>query len=778
MPVYEFLQDLKANQNCRKRIAHIETFPQKEAEFKRLSQPLPEDLESYLNRKGMRLYTHQSAAIDLLREGENIILTTPTASGKSLAFNLPVFERLHFQPDATALYLYPTKALANDQLKGIREIEGYTGIRSHAAIYDGDTPNHRRYAIRESARVILSNPYELHHVLPWHYKWSRLYGNLQFVVIDEAHRYRGIFGSHFAFLLRRLLRIARLYGSEPQFIFSTATIANAGEFAHRLCGKRCTVIEEDGSPAGEKHFILYNPFFDGSFTRSTHQDTSELFVNCVNHGLQTLCFTVSRKMAELITLWSRKTLVQEGIMPANSIIPYRAGYLPETRREIEHNLKEGVVNGVVSTNALEVGIDVGTLDAVIISGYPGTMMATWQQAGRAGRRQETSFAALVAFQNPLDQYFMRHPNSFLSKPHEHAIIDLENPYIMAGHLLCAAAEAPLTATDGKRLFGDSYNELVMSFAKRGLLTKNRQGWIYSGRSRAVDITSLNSISTDTFRVLCKGRVIETMERGQAFREAYPGAVLLHQGETYIVEDMDLQTKRIRVRGEDVDFFTEVMKSVDTTIILERDRRTTGDINIMYGDVEVAECYHGYRIKRFDTVIGTEKLDLPRIRFTTRAIWFTIPAATTVEIQRKNLDLAGGLHGAEHAIIAMMPFHVMCDRWDIGGFSTPRHPDTDAPTILIYDGYEGGIGLAEKAFSLLTEIITTSYELVRDCGCSDGCPGCILSPKCGNDNRPLDKEATGTLLDKLSTSLMRGAGEEQDDDRTLCPRSDFLKGEEL
>ena len=503
--------------------------------------PLPATLDSYLRQRGIRLYTHQCDAIDRIRAGKNVIITTPTASGKTLAFNIPVFERLETDPAARALYLYPTKALSNDQLGTVEEMAQFTGISAKPAIYDGDTPQSKRAAIRENSRIIISNPHELHQVLSWHAKWRLLFSGLEFVVIDEAHRYRGVFGSHIALLIRRLVRLCRHYGSDPQFILSTATLANPVEFAARLTGQSCDLVGEDGSPRGRNHFVLYNPFYDGIGERSTHQETKDLLVSCVKENLQTLCFTGSRKMAELVTIWAREDARRTSARLAESISAYRAGYLPEERRAIERQLKDGALKGVVSTNALELGIDIGSLDAVIISGYPGTMMSARQQAGRAGRKGGESLAFLVAQANPLDQYFMNHPHQFFSRSHEHAIVDTENPYIVSGHLLCAAAEMPLREDPDREFFGESFSFLLQELESSDLVRRTSRGWVYSGRGRAADAVKLGGIPGETFRIICHGRLLETMDRGQAYREAHKGAIMLHQGETYVVNEMDLET---------------------------------------------------------------------------------------------------------------------------------------------------------------------------------------------------------------------------------------------
>jgi DEAD/DEAH box helicase domain-containing protein len=545
------------------------------------------------------------------------------------------------------------------------------------------------------------------------------------------------------------MRLCHFYGSEPQFILSTATLANPLEFAKKLTGMPFELVDEDGSPRGRKHFVLYNPFFDGIGERSTYQETKDLLVSCVKDQLQTLCFTGSRKMAELVTLWAREDARRSSPRLAESISAYRAGYLPEERRVIEHQLKEGSLKGVVSTNALELGIDIGSLDAVIIAGYPGTMMSTRQQAGRAGRKGGESLAVLVAMANPLDQYFMHHPHHFFSRSHEHAIIDTGNPYIVSGHLLCAAAELPLRDDSDRKFFGESYTELLSELETGDLIRKTSRGWVYSGRGRAADAVRLDGIPGSTFRVMCHGRLLETLDRSQAYREAHKGAIMLHQGETYIVTEMDLETHTARVTETDVDYYTQPLKEVDLSIIETLETRQVQGAQCAFGEVEVTERYTGYKIKRKDTIIGMEPLDLPPITFRTKAFW-VIPAADTGQrIAHSDLDLAGGLHGAEHAIIALMPLHVMCDRWDIGGLSSPSFGENSEPTVFVYDGYEGGIGLAEKAYEILPDVFSSAHELVRDCGCDEGCPSCIYSPKCGNDNQPLDKVATRLILRDLS-----------------------------
>jgi DEAD/DEAH box helicase domain-containing protein len=748
MAIADLLRLLGANPVYRNRVVHMDVDGLKEARYGELRTPLSPSLAAYLNHKNIRLFTHQCDAIDHIRACKNVIITTPTASGKTLAFNLPVFEKLEIDPAARALYLYPTKALSNDQLATLEQMALFTGISAKPAIYDGDTPQSKRAAIRDNARIIVSNPHELHQVLSWHTKWRTFFSGLQFIIIDEAHRYRGVFGSHIAFLLRRLLRLCLFYGSKPQFVLSTATIANPVEFAGNLTGKPFDLISEDGSPHGRKTFVLYNPFYDGIGERSAHQETKDLLLSCVKKDLQTLCFTSSRKMAELVTLWAREDARHTSSRLADSISAYRAGYLPEERRGIERQLKDGLMKGIVSTNALELGIDIGSLDAVIISGFPGTMMSTRQQAGRAGRNGTESLAVFVAMANPLDQYFMNHPDRFFSRSHEHAIVDTLNPYIVSGHLLCAAAELPVNDVTDTVFFGESLPSLLADLATHDLVRKTSRGWVYSGRGRAAEAVHLDGIPGPIFRILCKGKLLETMDRGQAFREAHKGAIMLHQGVTYVVNEMDLETHTVRVSETDVDYYTQPLKDANLKVIETIEKKSFHGLKCAFGDVEVTETITGYKIKRKETIIGMEPLLLPPLTFRTKAFWIVPPDPVGHSVNTAGLDLAGGLHGAEHAIIALMPLHVMCDRWDIGGLSSPQYGKDGEPVIFVYDAYEGGIGLAEKAYEILPALLASAHELVRDCVCEKGCPSCIYSPKCGNDNQPLDKDATVLILKEL------------------------------
>ena len=746
-----FLKTMKRQENYKGQIIHIEVVPHRKARYGELTQPLPDVLQRYLDSHNIRLYSHQATAINYARQGHNVIVVTPTASGKTLAFNIPVFEALIKDKKATALYLYPTKALTNDQLQVLKRMESEMEVTITPNIYDGDTPANKRPRIRSSSRIILSNPYGIHQYLPWHQKWKGFFQHLKFIVIDETHVYRGVFGSNVAMLIRRLLRICKRYGAAPQFILSSATIANPKELSTKLTGLDFDVVANDGAVRGKKYFVFWNPpFIDEARTtrRSTHQETKDLFVSSVTNKFQTLCFTVSRQMAELITRWSRETLRNDTPYLAQAITAYRAGYLPKERREIESRLRTKNLLGVVSTNALELGIDIGSLDSVIISGYPGTVISTWQQAGRAGRTTSDSLVTLVAFQNPLDQYFMKHPQNFFGRSQEHAIIDIENPYIVLGHVMCAAAELPITLED-ELYFSPLFEDSLASLESEKLVRKTPRGWVYSGISRSVEVVSLNNISDKLVTVMYNEKLLETMDLSKAYNEAHEGAVLLHQGETYLVEEFDLKNLNASVKKKDVDYYTEPRKSVEIMIQKQFQDKHVG-IPVHIGEVQVTEFYHHYVLKTYDEVIGNRPLDLPPLDFTTVGMWFTIPQDLKEEIIRRDLDFEGGIHAIEHAMVALAPLYAMCDRWDIGGVSTSMHYDTGLSTIFIYDGFEGGIGISEKLYELVENLFEATLQLLTNCECQEGCPSCIQSPKCGNGNVPLDKKAALLVLSRIQS----------------------------
>ncbi len=753
-----FKNDVRYREN----IAHIETISAKKPSFKKIDN-LNEDIISYLESKDVKLYKHQTDTYEAIKNGENVIITTPTASGKTLAFNLPIMDTMIEDKNATALYIYPAKALSNDQLHVLENLENDLDIKITPRTYDGDTPRKDKKAIREKSRIVLTNPYQLHLILSWHHQWSKFYKNLRYIVIDESHYYKGVFGSNVAFLIKRLKRIANFYGSYPQFILSSATLANPRELANRLTGEDFYLVDEDSSPSGEKDFILYNPFHNYKRNKvntqnapSIHMETENIFMYLMLKNIQTLCFTVSRKTTELIAMWAKKDMNQVKRKLAHRIAAYRAGYQPQERREIENGLKSGKYLGVTCTNALELGINIGSLDAVIISGYPGTMISTWQQAGRAGRSNQKSLAILIAFENQLDQYFMNNPKFFFDKPHENAIIDLSNPILQEAHILCAAKELPLKRGEAEKYFSVSQNVLDRLVDNEDLNINHRGDFMYPYDDNPAMDHSLDQISSEEFKVMNNGNLLETMERSQVYREAHEGAILINKGDTYVVNSVNLSRGFVNVSKETVDYHTMVLNKTETNIKKKLSKTKFGDLTIHFGELTVSEDYFKYKKMHFSKPIGTYPLDLPPLKFNTKGLWFTIPKSVkdTLEDMFPNEEevFAGGLHGAEHALIGLFPLHTMCDRFDIGGLSTNYHEDTQEATIFIYDGYEGGIGICEKAVDVFVELLNSTIDLLNNCSCKSGCPSCIYSPKCGNDNKPLHKNATKYILEYLSKMI--------------------------
>ena len=762
-PIDTFKNDIR----FRDHIAHIETIPAKKASYKRIPD-LNDRIVEYLDSKEIKLYNHQADTYEAVKKGENVILTTTTASGKTLAFNLPIMESLIEDEKATALYIYPAKALSNDQLNVLKEMESDLDININPRTYDGDTPKSERYGIRQKSRVILTNPYQLHLILSWHHQWERFYRNLKYIVIDEAHYYRGVFGSNVAFLIRRLKRIANFYGSNPIFILSSATLANPLELANKLTGENFTLVDNDTSPSGEKDFILFNPFKNyrnsaESSAPSIHVVTADIFRYLMLKNIQTLCFTVSRKITELIAMWSKKDAkLTEGKLDNSRIAAYRAGYRPEERREIEDGLKSGKYLGVTCTNALELGIDIGSLDAVIISGFPGTMMSTWQQSGRAGRSNQKSLAILIAFENQLDQYYMNNPKAFFDKPQEKAIIDLSNPILQEAHILCAANELPLKKGEALTYFNISDDFLDELVSNDDLYLSRTGNYTYKYDDNPAFDHSLDQISSEEFKIMNNGRLLETMERSQVYREAHEGAILINKGETYTVDNVNLKSGYVNVSKKNVDYHTMVLNDTEVNIVAHESKKKYGDLTIHFGEVNVKKDYYKYKKMQHSKVLGMYSLDLPPLKFKTKGLWFTIPKSLKKDLKDMYPDddevFEGGLHGAEHALIGLFPLQVICDRFDIGGLSTAYHKDTEEATIFIYDGYEGGIGICEKAVDVFVELLKSTLELIKGCKCRNGCPSCIYSPKCGNDNKLLHKKATEYILQYMLDEALNGKTE--------------------
>lgn len=748
----------------RDRIEHIEEIPPRRARYTTEEVKLPKPLEDYLKENNIKLYTHQYETLKHVRNKKNVIITTPTASGKTLSFTLPVLEDLTNNKNDTALYIYPTKALANDQLKSILDIDKKCDLEIYPEKYDGDTPKSKRPEIKRKSRLIITNPYELHLILPWHEQWKRFFENIKYIIIDEAHQYRGVFGSNMAFLIRRLKRICKYYGSEPQFIISTATLANPMEFSEKLTGLKYKIIDTNGSPSGKKYFLFFNPYAIESKNPSIHQDTLKLFNTFIKNDLQTICFEISRKMAEVIALRSKKEFQTEQPELCNKITAYRAGYTVDERKAIEDKLKEGKLKGIVTTNALELGINIGSLDSVIISGYPGTLISTWQQAGRAGRRNQESIITMVAFQNPLDQYFMKHPELFFNKTHEHAIIDLNNQQILRGHLKCAAYEIPLKLNEIESFGFDDEGiviDEISDLETQGIIKYTDNQWKYNDVKLLKEDKSpnfelnLSDVRSEPYRVFNGNKFLEEMSQKQAFREAHENAVLIHNGDTYLVRELNIDKKMVFVKRENLNYYTQALKEVDVKILKEEKEKSIGKIKLSYGKLNVTEKYDRYNVIKFSKITSSKKLNLPPLNFKTKGFWFTIPYEIKEHLEREivtdekfNDVFRGCLQGVENVILSVTPFHVMCDAYDLGGVTKNLHEDTLNATIFIYDGFEEGIGLTNKAFRLFENIIKMAYELVRDCDCESGCPACIYTSQQQTDDKHLNKKGTYLILKDL------------------------------
>jgi DEAD/DEAH box helicase domain-containing protein len=741
------------------RITHVEHVPAREGrqgDWPGWAAPL---LVDRLRLAGVQQpWEHQVAAAELARGGSSVVLATGTASGKSLAYLLPVLTALLEDDRAAALYLSPTKALATDQLRAVRSLN-LAAVR--AATYDGDTPREERDWVRRHGRLVLTNPDMLHRgVLPRHGDWASFLRHLRYVVVDECHTYRGVFGSHVALLLRRLRRVCARYGSSPVFVLASATVSEPEVLASRLVGLPVVPVTDDASPRGATEFALWEPpllqRFEGEngapVRRSANAETGELLADLVAEGARTIAFVRSRRGAESVALTARRAIEEAVPELAQRVAAYRAGYLPEERRELERRLQSGDLLGVAATNALELGVDVAGLDAVLLTGWPGTVASVWQQAGRAGRSGQSSLAVFVARDDPLDTYLVHHPHGLFGRPVESTVLDPANPYVLGPHLCCAAAEVPITEDD-LALFASSPEELtalrllLADLVRRGLLRSRPRGWFWTSRERPdVDLRGTGGppvrlVETGT------GRLLGTVDAGSAHAQAHAGAVYLHQGAAFVVEQLDLDEAVALVRRDDPEYSTSARDVTDIEIV-ETLRTSRGDgVDLHFGTVDVTNQVVSFLRKRLGTgeVLGEEPLDLPPRELRTRAVWYVVADHVLAAAGIEPADVPGAAHAAEHAAIGLLPLFATCDRWDIGGVSTAVHADTGACTVFVYDGQPGGAGFAERGFVRGTAWLRATRDAIRACECATGCPSCVQSPKCGNGNEPLDKAAAVRLL---------------------------------
>lgn len=751
--VVEYLEALRQSRKFGPQVVSHKTLPSQSKIVAKKHPYLNKALIDHLEKIGISsLYTHQQEALHHISQGEDVIAATPTASGKSMIYNLPVVDMLLSDNPGSALYLFPLKALAQDQL---RVFESYTDLlpekkKKYAAIFDGDTSTYQRRRIREEdVPVLFTNPEMLHlSLLPYHSNWIHYFKKLRYIVVDEVHTYRGVLGGHMAWVLRRLQRIAALHGSNPQFILLSATIGNPAELGKKLTARNVRLISQNGAPCAEKHVVLLNPWDSAAYT------ASQLLEAAVKRKLRTIVYTQSRKMTELINIWTSPRLGEL----SDKLSSYRAGFLPEERREIEQKLSSGELYGVISTSALELGIDIGDLDLCVLVGYPGSIMATWQRGGRVGRSERVSAIVLIAQEDALDQYFMRNPDKFFDREVESATLNEYNSSIMLQHLHCCAAESPIAA--GELLLEDELvKKIVDDLTRESVLLQSADGttWFASRKypQRLVSLrgggNQLSIINGDS------GEIIGEIDSNRAMKECHPGAIYIHRARMWIVLKLDFEGCEVVVSEKKPSFFTRPMSNKNTTILDTLKKTMSFKGRVSFGNLKVTEQVTGFQKRNNSTqkLIATIPLDLPEQTIETEGIWLDIPAYIKDSLEHDKYHFMGAIHALEHAMIAVFPLLVLCDRNDIGGISCPLHEQTEEATIFIYDGHAGGVGLAEEAYEKIDQLLKQTDEMIRSCSCENGCPSCVHSPKCGSGNRPIDKIACLRLLDLLlhSTAVM-------------------------
>ena len=761
-PVTGLLERLAAVPGRAERLTHVEELAPRAAVGAPWPGWVPEQVRAAYEARGVvEPWAHQVAAADAAWRGQHVVLSTGTASGKSLAFQVPALSRVlesrgaRGQRGASVLYLSPTKALAQDQLSSLHDLG--TGVR--LATHDGDSSREQREWTRDHGEYVLTNPDMLHRsLLPGHERWTGFWRSLSLVVVDECHHYRGVFGAHVAHVLRRLRRVCASYAAEPTFVLASATVADPAAAARRLTGLDVLAVEEDASPRGRVTVGLWEPPLtehlgenDAPVRRAASSETADLLTDLVVEGVRSLAFIRSRRGAEQVAMASAGLLAEVDPSLAGRVAAYRGGYLPEERREIEQRLRSGELLGLAATNALELGIDVSGLDAVLVAGFPGTRAAFWQQVGRAGRGAQDAAALLVARDDPLDTYLVHHPESLFGRPVEATVFDPANPYVLGPHLAAAAQERPLTRAD-LAAYWPGAEPLVDDLVARGLLRKRPHGWFWTDRSRAADLADIRSSGGQQVQLIeaGTGRVVGTVDGGRAHGTAHPGAVYVHRGETYLVRELDLDDHVAVLERDDPDYSTSARELTDISVVEERESRWWGPCRLVLGQVDVSQQVVSFLRRRQPggEVLGEEPLDLPERTLRTSAVWWTIPPA---ELEASGLDpgdLPGAAHAAEHCSIGLLPLFATCDRWDIGGVSTALHPDTGTLTVFVHDGHPGGAGFAERGFHAAAAWLRATRETIASCECVEGCPSCIQSPKCGNQNNPLDKAGALVLLDLL------------------------------
>ncbi len=758
----EFLTALKKKPFYRNQLVHIERLPPRRARYGALKSPVHPVLMRALRATNThRFFSHQAQAINAIQNGDDVIVATGTASGKTLCYNVPILNAMLTAPETRALYLFPTKALAHDQLRGLNALLAQMPAPPVVGAYDGDTPPAHRAQLRATANILFTNPDMFHYgVLPHHTAWAAFFHHLNYLVLDEAHSYRGVFGSHVSAILRRLKRVAAHYGAHVQVIATTATIANPQAHLQNLTGRQTQLIDDDGAPKAGKVFALWNPpQIKGvqKKRRSSVGEAAAIFSELVRARIRNITFCKSRVVAELILKYGRDALKKTDPALVRRVTAYRAGYLVERRRAIEAGLNSGALIGVTATNALELGVDVGGLVAVISVGYPGSVASLWQQVGRAGRRgqsqKDTSLAILVAQDNPLDQYFMRHPDALFSKPHEHALIDPENLHVLLPHLACAAQELPLTPAD-EQIFGAGFVSAMIALENDGTLVyqPDADNWIYMGKNqpwRRVNIRSIGRKPVTLIDLSRDGAEIEVMDSTVAASRVHPGAIYIHNGEAYRVKTLDLALGRAMLMPATVDYYTQTIETNHLRVLAVQRKKTLKRAAVFWGDVGITRQVVGYRqIHHLTERMGKQRpLSLPPNHYQTRAIWWMLPPAWRVAVERRGFNFAGGLRAIEHTLAGILPLFAMCDRLDIGGHSVAK-TDTGEALIFMYDAHPGGVGITERGFEMAEQLWRATLSTIKECPCENGCPSCIFSPKASDSNRDLDKKAALWIMESL------------------------------
>ena len=789
MDVTALIQRIEARSDYGGQLQHVRALPERAGRFAEPERPLAQPLLRLLASSGIeQLYCHQVAALELARAGRDFVVVTGTASGKTLCYNLPILESA-VSEGAKALYLFPTKALAQDQLKGLLELVSVDAELARAVrpgVYDGDTPTAQRRRIRGEANLVLSNPDMLHaSVLPYHPKWASFFAELRYVVVDEVHTYRGILGAHVSAVLRRLMRVCEHYGSRPVFLAASATIANPGELTSRLLGREVAVVDNDGSPRGRKYFALWNPTplgKDSLARRSASDDAVTWMVESLKAGGQALAFTRTRQAAELIHRYTRDQLAAEHSPLADKVRAYRGGYLPNERREIEQDLFSGRLRGVAATNALELGIDIGTLDVALLVNYPGTIASSWQQAGRSGRRHDESLAVLLAGNDPVDQYLLRHPDYFFAQSPEHAVVDPDNPYVLAKHLPAAAFELPLKPDSDLERFGPLAGPIAGALHDQGIITNVKEQYYFAGGQNPAVGVSLRHMSDNTFSIVLREApqpkrarsspppnaahtVIANVDAISAPELVYPEAVYLHNGETYLVRELDLIGKVAYVERRESDYYTQAVLESNVRITGERTTNASFPRAVLgYGDVDVAWQTVAFKKIKFATRenIGLGPVDIPAQNLQTTAVWLSPDEVMRQEMKAAGMRASEGVVGLRNLAVVALPLVAMCDSRDLGGVVDSKN--LGHTTMIVYDRYPGGLGYSERGFANMPQLLAICLEMVRDCPCEDGCPSCVglpnLRPAIHSDpdltrGHPMpSKQATIRLLELLTAANSR------------------------